>query len=309
MHYTLLLGFKIKEYLICFLKTKTKTKTKKKKMKKLLLGTIVTMFTLSSMQSTAQMKKGAYVGVNVGYSAAAGAANLEDLFNSSNPTTSNDYENIKFSFGKGVNAGLSFGYMFNENIGAELGVQYLIGDKTKYSRAINSGFIIFNTSGDMSAKMIQIKPSIVLATTIKNTTPYAKFGMVIGSGKITSNANTPLSPNISYAETRELKGGMAVGFTAAMGLNFSVSKNLFISGELNMINMQYSPKKSILTKYTENGVDRLSSLPVSAKEVEFVKKYSYNYLTPTVTTSPSQSPSYTTPFGSIGINLGLKYNF
>ena len=111
-------------------------------MKKLLFGTIVTMFTLSALQSTAQMKKGAYVGVNVGYNAGAGNANVDflDVMNSSNTTTIDESENIKFSFGKGINAGISFGYMFNENIGAELGVQYLIGGKTKYTQTNNGGF-------------------------------------------------------------------------------------------------------------------------------------------------------------------------
>ncbi len=280
-------------------------------MKKLLFGTIVTMFTLSALQSTAQMKKGAYVGVNVGYNAGAGNANVDflDVMNSTNTSTIDESENIKFSFGKGINAGVSFGYMFNENIGAELGVQYLIGGKTKYTQTNTGGFGSSTSNADVSAKMIQINPSIVLATTIKNTTPYAKLGMVIGSGKITSNVNSTSTPSFTSSQTSELKGGMALGFTAAMGLNFSVTNNLSISGEINMVNMQYSPKKGTVTKYTENGVDKLPSWTVRDKEFEFNKKYSRNPSTPTPTTSPSQTNAFSTPFGSIGINVGLKYNF
>ena len=269
------------------------------------------MCTLSSIQSNAQMKKGAYVGVNIGYNAAAGAGNGASLNveNSSNTTTIDENEVIKFSFGKGINAGVSFGYMFNENIGAELGVQYLIGGKTKYTQTNNLGFGTSTTSGNVSAKMVQIKPSIVLATTIKNTTPYAKFGMVIGSGKITSNENTTSTPSFTTNQTAEFKGGMAVGFTAAMGLNFSMSENLSIGAEINMVNMQYTPKKATITKYTENGVDKLATLSVSDKETEFNKKYTRNSSTPTPATSPSQQTAFTTPFGSIGINVGVKYNF
>ena len=50
-------------------------------MKKLLFGTFVIVFTLSSVLVNAQAKKGAYVGVNVGYNAAGGAANLQSLQN------------------------------------------------------------------------------------------------------------------------------------------------------------------------------------------------------------------------------------
>jgi outer membrane protein W len=282
-------------------------------MKKLLFGTIVTMFTLSSLQSNAQMKKGAYVGVNVGYNVGAGNANVDflNVVNSSNTTTIDETEVIKFSFGKGINAGLSFGYMFNENIGAELGVQYLIGGKTKYTQTNTGGFSNSTTNGDVSAKMVQIKPSIVLATAIKNTTPYAKLGMVIGTSKMTSNETftTTSGPSFTNTQTLELKGGIALGFTAAMGLNFSVSNNLSISGEVNMVNMQYTPQKGSLTKYTENGVDKLSTLSVNNKEFEFNKKYTRNSSVPTPSTSPSQRDAFSTPFSSIGINVGVKYNF
>jgi opacity protein-like surface antigen len=198
-------------------------------MKKIILGTFATMFTFCSLQTNAQIKKGAYLGINVGYTAAAGAANVDvlNVANFSYTSTINEVERIKFSFGKGINTGLSFGYMFNQNIGAELGVQYLVGSKTKYTQ-VSPGFGIggpagvIKLNGDISAKMLQIKPTVVLATTIKKTSPYAKLGMVIGSGKITSNETTVFNPSFTTSETKELKGGISLGFTAAMGLNFSV---------------------------------------------------------------------------------------
>jgi opacity protein-like surface antigen len=278
-------------------------------MKKLLFGTIVTMFTFSSFQANAQMKKGAYVGVNVGYAtSSAGATNVLNVQNSSNTTTVDEVEAIKFSFGKGANAGLSFGYMFNENIGAELGIQYLMGGKTKYTNTTTSTFVNSTNNGEVAAKMVQIKPTIVLATSMKNITPYAKIGMVIGSGKITEKNNSTFGTTTPSTSNRkiEYKGGTALGFTAAVGLNFSVSKSLSLSGELNMVNMQYSPKKGTITEYFENGVDKLSTLSVSNKETEYSNKVND---TPTPSTVPSKGTTITMPFGSIGINVGVKYNF
>ncbi len=269
------------------------------------------MFTLSSLHSNAQMKKGAYAGLRVGYAtSSAGATSVLGVENSSNTTTIDEVEAIKFSFGKGLNAGVSFGYMFNENIGAELGVNYLIGGKTKYTQTSNSTFFNSTFTGDVSAKMVQINPTIVLATSMKNITPYAKFGMVIGSGKITTNENSVASGGISstVVTKRELKGNMALGFTAAMGLNFSVNDKLSITSEVNMINMHYSPKKSTLVTYTENGVDKLSSLSVRDKEIEYSKKVTTTG-TPAPNTLPRQENSVTLPFGSIGINVGVKYSF
>ncbi len=275
-------------------------------MKKLLFGTIVTMFTLSSLQSTAQMKKGAYVGVNVGYNAAAGAANVENFQNTTQTgVTTSETENIKLSLGKGLNAGINVGYMFNENIGIELGAQYLIGSKTTATDKSLNGDV---STLEMSSKMIQLKPSLVIATTMKNVTPYAKLGLLLGTGKVTSDFEDK-SGTFTTTQTTELKKGLAIGFNAAIGVNFPMSKNLTFSAEINSVNLQYSPKKGTVTEYTVNGADKLSTLSVSQKETEFVKKETRNFTSPTVTTSPRQQAAIALPFGSIGINLGVKYNF
>jgi outer membrane protein W len=276
-------------------------------MKKVLFSVIVTMFTLNTLQLNAQVKKGAYASIHVGYSLAAGSSNALGLSNATITNTSQELEQIKFSFGKGVNAGLAFGYMFNEHIGAELGVQYLIGGKTKAKDTDNTTSFPYTQTADVSAKMLQINPSIVLATTINKISPYAKFGVVIGSGKITMNSNS-VYPSSSYADRVELKGGTAIGFSAAMGLNIPISKNLSFSGELNMINMQYAPTKGNTTVYTINGVDKLSTLSVRDRETEFLKVITLPS-TPRPNTLPRQNNLIAMPFGSIGINVGVKYHF
>ncbi len=275
-------------------------------MKKLLFGTIVTMFTLSALTSNAQMKQGAYVGVNIGYSAAAGVANFGGLQNETQiSTTSFTVENFKFSLGKGVNAGINLGYMFNENIGFELGAQYLIGGKTTASEKQLNGN--YQTTA-FSSKMIQLKPTIVLATSMKNITPYAKFGMVIGSGKVLINREEKSGSDLDV-ENFEFSKGMSIGFNAAIGVSFPINNNLSFSADINTINMQYSPKKGTMIKYTENGIDKLASRSVRDKEIEFVKTKTYNSLTPSSSTLPTQTESVSLPFGSIGINIGVKYSF
>jgi Outer membrane protein beta-barrel domain len=281
-------------------------KTKNKIMKKLLFGTFAIMFALCSLQSTAQMKKGAYVGISIGYNAAAGAANVENFQSvTQTGTTTREIENIKFSFGKGINAGVNVGYMFNEHIGLDLGIQYLVGSKTKATSKDFGGDINTRT---ISAKMLQVKPSLVLATTMKNITPYAKLGLVLGSGKVTGVVED-ISGSYVVQETSELKKGLAIGFNAALGINFPMSKNLTFSAEINTVNMQYSPKKGSITKYTENGVDELPSLSVNDREIEFVKKAVFNYTSPASPNAPRQQAAVALPFGSIGVNVGVKYSF
>jgi outer membrane protein W len=274
-------------------------------MKKIVFGAVVTMFTLSSLQSTAQMKKGAYASLNVGYNAGAAVGSVSGIENRTSTTTTSTTEAIKFSYGKGITAGLNLGYMVNENIGFELGLGYLVGGKTKATNQQTFGSTTGTTVSTTSATAIQIKPTVVLAATINKMSPYAKFGLVIGSTTI-KNFDDFKSGTNTGTERSTTKGGMAIGFNSAIGVAFPINANLSILAELNMVNMQYSPKKNSVTEYTINGVDKLGTLSVANKEIEYVKSVS-SVSTPS--TSPSQVLSTPLAFGSIGINVGVKYSF
>jgi outer membrane protein W len=282
-------------------------------MKKILFATMVTVFTVASLQSTAQIKKGAYGSLQIGYSLAAGASNVGGglaLENVTNTSTTNTTESLKYSFGKGINAGLQFGYMINDNIGIELGINYLLGGKTTATDvSVGGGFggTAGTTVTDVSAKMLQINPSVVLATSINKMSPYAKLGLVIGSGTITQNDNFTSS---GFTGTRkvEYKGGVALGFSSALGINFNINDKLSLNTELSLVNMQYTPTKSSITVATSNGTDVLSTLSVRDKETEFSSSVTYGGTIPT-NTAPRQSNSFATPFGSIGVNVGIRYSF
>jgi outer membrane protein W len=284
-------------------------------MKKILFATMVTVFAVASLQSNAQIKKGAYGSLSVGYNAAAGASNVSgDLALNNRTTTStgtsstSTTESVKYSFGTGINAGLQFGYMINDNIGVELGVSYLLGGKTTAVETSTGGFGSGTQTTDVSAKMLQINPSVVFATSINKMSPYAKLGLVIGSGTITQNENSVSGVNNSVAKA-EYKGGIALGFSSALGVNFAINDKLSLNTELSLINMQYSPTKASLTVATSNGVDQLPSYTVRDREVEFSKSITTGSGTTSSNTVPRQATSFATPFGSIGINVGIRYSF
>jgi hypothetical protein len=91
-------------------------------------------------------------------------------------------EIAKINLGKGFNVGLNFGYIFNKNIGVELGASYLMGAKTNTAITSYTGDYRYN---EISVKMIVIKPTIVFRAGFDKLNRYAKIGMVIDSGKIT----------------------------------------------------------------------------------------------------------------------------
>lgn len=276
-------------------------------MKKLSLIILTSIFAICTLQTKAQLKKGAFVSFNVGYNAAAAVSNPLNLTNTTQ-TGPSAYEEtqINFSLGKGVNTGLNIGYMVNEHIGFELGVNYLIGAKTKSTEKYTNGDY---SNNDVSSKMIQIKPTIILATSMKKFTPYAKFGITIGSGKITANNDTK-NGSTTFSRTLLLNKGIGIGFNGAVGILFPINKNLSFSTELATTNMQYSPKKGLITKSSVNGVDNLAGFSVYNKETDYVKKITYNSGGSFPNSGvPRQELAIAMPFSSIGINIGLKYSF
>ena len=100
---------------------------------------------------------GGYINLLFGYNLAAGSITLSEFYFNSNAQI------VSGSLGKGLTAGTSFGYMFTENIGAELELTYLKGSeyqiKDEYSY-FGYGEI---SETKMSGSMIRISPGIKLA--------------------------------------------------------------------------------------------------------------------------------------------------
>lgn len=210
------------------------------------------------------------------------------------------------NLGKGLNFGATIGYMFNSNLGAEVAVDYLMGSKTK-TKIIGSGGSLEQS---LSSKMIQIKPALVISAGYSKFNPYAKFGVIIGSGKINQEFKLLLT-DVTDAEA-EAKGGIAFGFHAGVGLNFVLTPKLSLFGELNMNNLSYAPEKGKLIKYNVNGVDQLATLDRYIKEYEYTDQNPYvNVGGGGITPDPNQpyrAPKTTYSYGTVGLNFGLKYS-
>ena len=272
-------------------------------MKKLQLFKVLFMIAMFLFITNNSNAQGAYVNLNVGYGACMGSGTMEGLSNYSSGQNSSTVEQIYFSLGKGLNFGGTFGYMFNEHVGAELGLSYLLGGKTKAKSEYTDG----TTDYILSSKMFRFIPSIVVAAGTEGVNPYAKFGLVIGTGAVTMDYEDIDDGDIEVRKMK-LNGGVAFGINAAIGAIFELSESISLFGELNAINMSYAPKKGEITEATYNGTDVLPDMTTSDKEVEFVDEVTYNYNSPPPDSQPSKELKYKLPFGSFGINFGAIIN-
>ena len=280
-------------------------------------GVFALVLLIGPMVSNAQ---GLYVDVNVGYGfpfiTQTGILSNNTYVSYSNYDNNDFYssytdEAVALSLGKGVNFGASIGYMFNLHIGAEFQLSYLVGGKTEGTYSDQATYIsggitdMYTSSGTttFSSNFFRAIPTIVLAAGTEKLNPYAKLGLVVGFGKINITDVSNISGDKqSYAA--ELNGGVSLGLNTRLGIEFGATANMKYFAEINIVSMNYSPKKGMIIEYKLNGVDMTNSLTTSEREVEFVDEVTFSESTPD--NEPSQQLKMHMPFGSVGLNFGVR---
>ena len=259
--------------------------------------------------TNAQSDKGFYMNVNSSYNMGTGnvdylKSSFLGMFNSTETSSSRTEELVKVNLGKGINVGANFGYMFTKNIGFELGANYLLGSKIKASQTSYTGDY---GNSEIYAKMIQINPTLVFRSGFEKINPYAKVGMVLGSGKIINNQNHKNGEDVTNT-TLELDGGTPIGFHASIGTLYNINNKIALFGEVNLVSLEYAPKKGNFTKYIKNGEDILPLLQTRVKEVEFSDSFTETG-EESNPNEPSKAAFIPFSFSSFGINVGIQYQF
>lgn len=274
-------------------------------MKLLNLKNLLILIALS-LSANNILSQGVYVNINAGYGGKLGSQNLSyfDLFNQTRTNGLSSYEQIDVTLGKGINAGIAFGYMFNKNIGAELGLSYLIGSKVKATHTYTGGV----TNYTLSAKMFRINPTLVISSGLEKINPYLKFGLLLGSGSLLYEYNDNDAGDVELID-RKFSGGLGFGFSAGAGVSYNLNDKMLLFGEISMANMSFAPKNGEIIKATFNGADELSGMTTREKKTLFVDNYTYDSANPPAESLPREELKQRIPFGSIGINIGFRLGF
>jgi opacity protein-like surface antigen len=278
-------------------------------MKKFALS-IATMLAVSGA-----MAQGPYLTFGAGY---AGAASQEQLGTNLDITATGTFTEtpINGSYGGGIPISLSLGYGFTKHIAFDLGFNYFMGNEVTISTTKQAPSIDMMTT--TKGYQIRIIPQLVISTgTDKALNLYSKFGIVAPvSGKTTfkQSGTTFLgldgSFNPIYGPINvegESTGKFSLGFTGSLGATFNLSDNLSIFGELQYINLRIKGDKQTLTKYEVNGVETIDSQPKSVTETDYVDQLTEkSNIDPT---KPTEALRNSSNYNSLGLNIGIKFNF
>ncbi|MBK0403604.1 outer membrane beta-barrel protein [Adhaeribacter sp. BT258] len=233
-----------------------------------------------------------------------------------NPANSQKYERVNLKLGQGGIFGGSLGYMFNNNVGFELGINYLAGEKTTYKSEVNytsdNPSVLpysYSLTNTYQSQIVLVQPSLVIATDLPKLNPYTRIGLVIANGIIKHTQSFSNSKGESEENKFKYSGGAHLGLQAAIGLNFKLNDKISIFTEGTFNNINFAPEKGMLTKSTRNGVNQLPTLNTSQKEIKYEDDPTFNFPTQQSPSEPRTEFRQRFPISSIGLQTGIKYNF
>jgi hypothetical protein len=280
-------------------------------MKKIIIAMIV--FALPVVLSA----QGFYLRAGTGYGlpAATTSLGLQAIHNenvtSASPSNVYSTKEISGSYGSGLNLSIGAGYVFTQNFIFDLDVIYLGGRKYQTNNLYNYTTDTFKGSEtdrfSSWATGLLFNPSFVFSAGFGKAAPYGRFGIIAGSPRInkTESYYNDLDGTVTRDETWVYKGGLAVGYSAGIGMNWKITDKLDFYTEANFTGMTYYAKEGDLTKYIYDGTDQLSQLTEYQKKILYLK--TYDPMTPYDATKPQLTTKTGSPLSSFSINVGIRF--
>jgi len=283
-------------------------------MKKTILILTVLLMAWSAMaqdqsinKTTAKKPQKFYIGIGLGGGFST-SSSFDMLYKFKGSPVNNTISVVPVGLGNGFNGSLSFGYWFNKYVGIELAVSGFLGLPIKGDSVIN---LVGSSVATVKIKgsLLSVIPAVVISAGLEKVNPYARFGFQIGAlPTMVSNYsqnNGSTNPPTSKEITTVYYGGVALGYTAAGGVNFNFNKLITFNVELQFVHSTWSPNYSEIEKYSVNGQDRLSTLPTWEKQTTFVWEKNDDGVIDM--TKPRQELRESVPFSTVSINVGIKF--
>jgi long-subunit fatty acid transport protein len=262
---------------------------------------------LAAQKETDQKPQKWYIRIALGGGVST-SSSFDLLYDYDNSGGSKSVSVHPVGIGNGFCAAVGFGYWFSKYVGVEVAVNHFLGLPVEGDSVVHlMGATQANVK--VAGSLLSVIPSVVISAGLDKINPYARFGLLVGVWpRITTQytqENSTVNPPTSLTINNQYYGGLSLGYQAAGGVTFSMSKLISLFAELQFSHSTWSPSYSEITKYDVNGEDKLSTLLPYQKQVNFVDK---KYITGTVDMSqPKEELRKTIPFSTAAIMFGIKF--
>ena len=237
-----------------------------------------------------------------------------------NPDGSQRIKSLNGTLGSGFKGNVTFGYMFNPYIGAELGFNYFSGEEKTIGK-LNSPMMQSEAKAYLEG--LDVMPAIYLTPAFSKLNPYARIGLLIpAAGKlhIDSQAFAPnegeVATNVNVRARTEVESRFSVGFAGALGVTYPIGPKLHVFGEVEFKNLSIKSKSAEIKEYETTGVvggntilipgQQLADLPQNETHFEFEDEYTQGAENPD---APRKIPTQYVNASGIGFNVGIRYSF
>lgn len=237
-----------------------------------------------------------------------------------NPDGSARVKSLNGTLGSGFKGTVTFGYMFNQYVGAELGFNYFTGEEKTIGKLTSP---MMQSEAKAYLEGLDVMPALFLTPGFAKLNPYARVGLLIpvaGKLYIDSQAYAPDAGgpgvDINVKAKTEVESRFSVGFAGALGVSYPLSPKLQIFGEVEMKSLSIKSKSAQIKEYETTAVtsagtalvpgQQLADLPRNETHFEFEDEYTQGADDPD---SPRKIPTQYVNASGIGFNLGIRYSF
>lgn len=224
------------------------------------------------------------------------------------------------TLGSGFKANLTFGYMFNPYIGAELGFNYFTGDEKTIGKLTSP---LMQSEAKAHLQGLDLMPALYLTPAFAKLNPYARIGVLIptvGKLYIDSDAYAPDAGgpdvDVNVIARTEVTAKFSLGYAGALGVTYPIGPKLHIFGEVEFKNLSIKSKSAEIKEYSTTAItpagnmlvpgQQLADLPKSETHFEFSDDYTQG---PTDPDSARKIPTQFVNASGIGFNFGVRYSF
>lgn len=227
--------------------------------------------------------------------------------NSANYTT---FSIKSASFSSGFHGFLGAGYMFNPNVGIDLGLDVGLST-TQYSFNDNNiliDSIAYNIKVTQRAKMpVVFIPALLLKTDGKKLNLYSRFGLALPlKTKITQDqvyTNLPGAGAVQVEDyTWEVKTKFSLGFSAAAGVQYQLNDKSVLWCEASILSLGvYAQEANMVEVSVDGQTGYLPQVPVSNRKITYSKDFS------SAAGDYYHQPAYSLPFSNVALNVGVSF--
>jgi len=214
------------------------------------------------------------------------------------------FRGASLNHGAGVRGGLSVGVLFEDGLGLDFDLSY----QNNLGQGVTSTIYDIKESLLLYSYSIQFTPSLHFELDRASVKPYLDVGpsLLYSSFQYTSKRSS--SGYGGTERTAVYEGNFTMGATSNLGLEFELSRHIFLNTAVRYVMAYSSPSRSELILAKNDGEDVLDDIRTYQRETEYVNEIRVpNNFQSLDYDSPYRTLKRKFNYSSISLLVGLKF--